>query len=153
MTPEQHNKFLGIAYLAYACFHLLLMAATMVLLGAIARQYYTMTSFMSSEDAFPFPFMFIFMGFFYGVTTIPAVVAGYSLLKRRRWAKIAAIIGAVVAAMNFPIGTAVCVYSFWFVFSEPGKLLYDEPVQALPPQPKPGWTTYHVPPGRPPDWH
>ena len=35
--------------------------------------------------------------------------------------------------MSFPIGTAVCAYTFWFLFSEPGKSLYDRPRYALPP--------------------
>ncbi len=89
---------------------------------------------------------------------VPSIVAGYALLKQRRWAKTAAIIAGVLAAMQFPIGTAVCVYTFWFLFSEPGKVLYEKPTYALPPPP-PVWNNQsqmrsedqHLP-RTPPDW-
>jgi hypothetical protein len=91
----------------------------------------------------------------------PNLIAGYALLKRKPWAKIAAIIGAVTAAMSFPIGTAVTAYTFWFLFSEPGKLMYDKPKSGLPPMP-PDWNAFngteqsreqkYIPPTTPPDW-
>ena len=56
---------------------------------------------------------------------VPSLVAGYALMKRKRWARIAAIISAVLAGANFPIGTAVCVYAIWFLTSESGKSMYD----------------------------
>jgi hypothetical protein len=90
-----------------------------------------------SEPPPPPPaFFLIFALFFitiYGVFLFPSFIAGYALLKRKRWAKVAAIIAAVVSSMFAPFGTAVSVYTFWFLFSEPGKLLYDTPPQALPP--------------------
>lgn len=74
-------------------------------------------------------FFTIFLGlfsFFYLAMGLPSIIAGVGLLKRKSWAKIWGIIGGVLAAMHFPIGTAVCVYTFWFFFSDPGKFLYDE---------------------------
>src|SRR5262245_2540251 len=99
--------------------------------------------------------MWIFMGGLYSLMTVPSLVAGYALLKRKSWARTAAIIGAVTAAMSFPTGTAVCVYTFWFLFSEPGKLLYDRPQNALPrlqvglPRQR---ENQYLPPPTPPDW-
>src|SRR5678816_2047601 len=78
-------------------------------------------------------FLCVFIGLLYGMMTIPSFVAGYALLKKKRWAKTAAIIGGVTAAMNFPIGTAVCIYTFWLLFSEQGKTLFDEASYMLPP--------------------
>jgi len=97
---------------------------------------------------------------FYGLMLLPNIIAGYGLLKQKPWARIAAIIGAVTAAMSFPIGTAVCAYTFWFLFSEPGKSLYDRPRYALPPAsaswpintPQPEREKQYVPPTTPPDW-
>lgn len=111
----------------------------------------------------PFGFfliMWLFFAALYGSFLIPSFIAGYALLKRKRWAKIAAIIAGTVSAMFAPFGTAVSVYTFWFLFSEPGKLLYDTPAQTLPPPPL--FETDRDTPGRrefqrtgyekPPDW-
>lgn len=70
--------------------------------------------------------------------TIPSVVAAYALLKRRRWAKVAGIVGGATAAMSFPFGTAVAVYTFWFLFSDAGKALYDG-ARPVPPSPPSEW--------------
>ena len=102
-------------------------------------------------------FMWVFMGGFYGLMTLPSLVAGYGLLKRKPWARTAAIIGGVTAAMSFPIGTAVCAYTFWFLFSEPGKLLYDKQQYTLPlpgglPVSAQQRRDQYLPPPTPPDW-
>jgi hypothetical protein len=92
--------------------------------------------------------------------TIPSLIAGYGLWKKKKWAKTASIIAGVLAAMSFPVGTAVCVYTFWFLFSNPGKVLYDKPVYSLP-QGQQVWgaqeigsqrENQYVPPKSPPDW-
>lgn len=159
MTPQEHNKFLGFAHLGYAGLHLLMMVVMMLFMGAMFTSMFRRSE--GAPPAFFFVIMFGFMGFFYVLMTIPSIVAGYALLKRRSWAKIAAIIGGVVAAMSFPIGTAVCVYTFWFLFSEPGKVLYDKPTQGLPPPPPSDWAIddrqeererQYVPPAAAPDW-
>jgi len=154
-TPEQHNKNLGIAHLAHGGIFMLLMLVMMTFM--------TVMFSMAPAPAGPPPafivVMWIFMGAFYGLMTLPSIVAGYALLKRKPWARTAAIVGGVTAAMSFPTGTAVCVYTFWFLFSEPGKLLYDRPQYSLPPLPG-GLPTsvqqqresQYLPPPTPPDW-
>jgi hypothetical protein len=98
---------------------------------------------------------------FYGLMLVPNLIAGYALLKQKQWAKVAAIIGAVTSAMSFPIGTAVTAYTFWFLFSEPGKSIYDKPRYALPPQSAAWYSNaaqqqerekQYAPPSTPPDW-
>ena len=106
-------------------------------------------------------FMSLFILGMYGIMTAPSFVAAYGLLKGRKWARTAAIIGGVTAAMNFPIGTAICVYTFWFLFSEPGKAMFEQQRFALPPG-RETWATGDVsqskqraeyaPPPTPPDW-
>jgi hypothetical protein len=105
-------------------------------------------------------FMMIFVGGLYALMIVPSLLAGYGLLKHKHWARTAAIIGAVTAAMNFPLGTAACVYTFWFLFSEPGKAIFEKRNYMLPPgrqswaydvQNNQAQTTY-IPPPTPPDW-
>ncbi len=112
-----------------------------------------------SPDGF-LAIIWAFVGVIYGVILTPSFIAGYALLKRKPWAKVAAIIAAVMSSMSAPIGAAVTVYTFWFLFTEPGKRLYDRPKVALPPQ-SVDWQPavslsqrepHYVPPPTPPDW-
>ncbi|HEU4769050.1 MAG TPA: hypothetical protein VFS77_16820 [Pyrinomonadaceae bacterium] len=127
-------------------------------------------SFLNSPDGGPpallFFFLFLFMFVIYACMSVPSLIAGYGLLKRKKWARTWSIISAVVAAMQFPMGTAVTVYTFWLLFSEPGKQFFEQQQNnyALPPG-RQAWTNeaynydasrqrenqYH-PPQPPPDW-
>jgi len=158
MTPEQHNKYLGFAHLAYAGLHTLMGVFISVLMIVM---FSTLPN--SPRGNPPPPGFFIAMACFMLVFTvgvsIPSMIAAYALLKRKRWAKIAAIIAGAFAAMQVPVGTAVCVYTFWFLFSEPGRLLYDQPAKSLPPESAQDWartnqqkTHEYFPPAAPPDW-
>ncbi len=47
----------------------------------------------------------------------PSIVAGIGLLKRKEWARILTLILSCLAVFNFPIGTAIAVYSFWVLLN------------------------------------
>lgn len=57
-----------------------------------------------------------FVGFIMLVLALPSIVAGAGLLKGKNWARILAIILAVFNLMNFPLGTAVGLYTFYVLF-------------------------------------
>ena len=65
----------------------------------------------------------------------PSFITGYALLKRKRWARRVGIVAGVLAGLTFPFGTALCVYTLWFMFGEKGKFLYHKAAYALPPAP------------------
>lgn len=47
------------------------------------------------------------------VISIPGIIAGWGLLKRKQWARILALVIGFLSLMNFPLGTLVGVYTFW----------------------------------------
>jgi hypothetical protein len=49
--------------------------------------------------------------------TVPAIAGGFGMLKQRRWARKLVIVSSVVAALDFPLGTALAVYTFWFLLA------------------------------------
>lgn len=164
MTPEQHNKYLAWSHIGYGAIFLLF---TLLILGFFGVAFIgAMLSGPGTGTAelFLLLFVWLFIAVMYGAMILPSFIAGYGLLKRKKWARTWAIIAGVVAAMSFPFGTAVCVYTFWLLFSEPGKILFDQNNYALPPGQQ-AWayetwnhessrhreSQYHPPPP-PPDW-
>lgn len=154
-TPEQHIKYLAYSHLGYG--------GLMALLGLLMIGFFNGVLGLAPE-APPVGIMILFslfIAFIYGLMTVPSLIAGYGLLKNKKWAKTASIIGGVTAASNFPIGTAVCVYTFWFLFSEPGKSVFEKQNFQLPPG-RQWWAKEnshqrqeqprYVPPSTPPDW-
>jgi hypothetical protein len=47
------------------------------------------------------------------ILSIPGIIAGIGLLKRKEWARILTLILSVLDLVNFPLGTAVGAYSIW----------------------------------------
>ena len=162
MTPEQHNKYLAWSHIAYGGLFLLFTSIFLLLFGGMFIA--ALMSDPSAPPAIIFVFMFLFMGAIYAAMSLPSIIAGYGLLKKKKWARTWSIISAVVAAMQFPLGTAVTVYTFWFLFSDPGKQFFEQNQYALPPG-RQSWANdtynydasrqrenqYH-PPQPPPDW-
>ncbi|MCA1632801.1 MAG: hypothetical protein LC802_03545 [Acidobacteria bacterium] len=100
------------------------------------------------------------------IFAIPPIVAGYGLLKHKSWARTAGIVSSIFAAISLPFGTALCVYSLWFLFGE-GKNFHEAAHWsgagrgALPNASPFGWEARgssrarqgeYAPPPQPPNW-
>jgi hypothetical protein len=117
MTPQDHNKIIGIMHLIYGGFNALMLAIFVPLflvMGVAAG---------SDPNAPPaiaaiFGIFGLVMLFLAVILGLPPILAGYAMLKHKSWARMMGIIAAVVEAMSFPFGTALCVYTFWFLFGQ-----------------------------------
>lgn len=164
MTPHEHNKFIGIAHLAYGGIQtLIFFGMALLFLG-----FFAIAPPGGGEAIIVGSIVIVFIGFLWLLFTLPSLIAGYGLLKRKRWARIAGIIASVLAAMNVPHGTALCIYSLWFMFSEKGAKFYEQAANAphewrgaLPETPYAAYASWnsaanrereYVPPSQPPDW-
>ena len=49
----------------------------------------------------------------FGLLSIPGIIAGIGLFKRKEWARILTLILSVLDLVNIPIGTAIGAYSIW----------------------------------------
>jgi hypothetical protein len=123
MTNEQHNQYLSWAFIGHAIFQGLI-ALMMILM---------MEAFLSVPDDRGGPppeefaiVMFGLMSLVYVGFAVPSVIAAYGIRKKKKWARFAAIVAGTVAAMNFPIGTASCVYAMWFFLGDNWKDVYPE---------------------------
>ena len=128
MTPQDHNKVIGIMHLIWGginAFTLLILVP--IFLGIIGL--------ISSDPKAPaglgllFGFLGLMFLFLALVVGLPSFIAGYAMLKRKSWAKVAGIISSCLCALSFPVGTALCVYTFWFLFGH-GEWFYRAPARA-----------------------
>ena len=54
-----------------------------------------------------------------------ALFAGYSLLTRKPWARMLAIVLAILALFKFPLGTALGIYTLWVLAPASSAVEYD----------------------------
>ena len=47
------------------------------------------------------------------IVSIPGLIAGLGLYRRKEWARILTLVISVIALFNFPFGTAIGIYSIW----------------------------------------
>lgn len=122
MTNEEHNKYIGWAFLANGIFQVSVLGFVLLMLMFI------MAGMPSDGDMPPafFALIFAFVGFINLIFLMPNFIAAYGILKQKHWARIAGIVAAALSAMNVPFGTLAAVYSFWFFCSENWKSVYPE---------------------------
>ena len=68
----------------------------------------------------------IFLGGFVVLLSVPGVVAGIGLLNFKSWARVLAIILAVLNLPGFPIGTLLGIYSLWALLDSESSLLFEK---------------------------
>ena len=125
MTAEAHNRYVGLAHLGYGL-------SNIILMGLATTFFLRRWHFWNREDAIFSSMGFGMIGLLTLAYTLPSFIAAWALIKRKPWAKTAAIVAGVFSAMYFPLGPVVTVYTFWFLFAAPGRTLYDKPALALP---------------------
>jgi predicted neutral ceramidase superfamily lipid hydrolase len=115
MTPQDHNKTLGIIYGALG---------GLLTIGALVELIRVMTIKNELEqiqsDSYLMP---ITLGL---VLTIILLSTSYGMFKRKRWARILSLVLAALFVLLFPLGTALSVYTWWFMNSEGAKVLYTQ---------------------------
>ena len=60
----------------------------------------------------------IIIGIIAAVLSIPKIIAGIGLMRRQEWGRILTLIISFLAILNFPLGTALAIYSFVILIKE-----------------------------------
>jgi len=107
MTPQDHNKTLVIIY---GFLGVLLTAAALVELVRVIMLERELERIRSSTELQ----LLILIGL---ILTVFLLSTAYGLLKRRHWARIHALILSALLVWLFPLGTALAIYSWWFLHS------------------------------------
>jgi hypothetical protein len=114
MTPQDHNKTLGIIY----CFMggILTLAALVELVRIMIIEKELTRIQSDSLLQILIAIALLLMVFLYAIA--------YGLFRRRRWARIAVLISSGLLIWLFPLGTALAIYAWSFMHSTGGKSLY-----------------------------
>jgi hypothetical protein len=116
MTARDHNKTLGIIYSFLG--GILTVGALVELIRVI-----TIEKELAKIQADSSLLTLIIIGV---LLTIILLSTAYGLFKRRCWARILTLILAGLFVWLFPLGTALAVYTWWFMHSEDSKQLYSK---------------------------
>lgn len=62
--------------------------------------------------------MGVIVGVIVLVLSVPNLLAGYGLLKRRSWARLLALVLGFLNLFQVPLGTALGIYTFWVLLKD-----------------------------------
>ncbi len=53
------------------------------------------------------------IGLLFAALGVPGLLAGYGLLTKKPWARVLAIVVGILSLVNFPVGSAIGLYTLW----------------------------------------
>ncbi|MBN1223305.1 MAG: hypothetical protein JXB23_08635 [Candidatus Aminicenantes bacterium] len=68
----------------------------------------------------------IFIGVLVAVFSIPEVIAGFGLQKKKEWARILTLVLCFLNLVSFPLGTALSIYSFVILIKDETIMLFQK---------------------------
>jgi hypothetical protein len=57
--------------------------------------------------------------------SVPGIIAGIGLLKFRPWARMLALVLGILNLFNFPLGTALGVYTIWALLNDESTVVFE----------------------------
>jgi hypothetical protein len=103
----QHVTILGWLYIVGHALFLVVGGFVFLLLAGIGA------ASGEAEAARILPIVGMAVGLLLAALALPGLAAGYGLLKHKPWARILAIVVGILSLVNFPVGTAIGIYTFW----------------------------------------
>ena len=133
MQPREHARLLGLLFLIFAGFQFCIIAFVGLVYVGVFGTFMSQFAQMPRRSGEPNPEAIFGVAMVVLICAlgigclflIPKIIAGIGLRREKSWAKVWAIIGCCLAVMNIPIGTALAVYGFWFIFGDMGKAYFD----------------------------
>jgi hypothetical protein len=112
MEKEQHIRVLGWLYVA---------SGVLMLLGAVGALVSLTVGGLFSGDFFetvigPIAGVIAMLVLF--VLSLPSLLTGKGLLEGKGWARVLAMVLGALNFFSFPLGTALCVYTFWVLWGK-----------------------------------
>ena len=125
---ERNLQTLSILWFVYAGFRILTGIAGMFFLRAVSFHGFDPWMMGGPRHFMPAMWMGALMPVVAGITVVATVLAllvGFSLMTRKPWGRILAIVVAILALFRFPVGTALGIYTLWVLAPTQSGLEYD----------------------------
>lgn len=104
---QQHVSILGWLFIVGNAVFLLIGGFVFTLLTGLGQ------TISDPEARAVLPLVGSTVGLLLVLLSVPGLAAGYGLLTRKPWARVLAIVVAVLGLLNFPVGTAIGIYALW----------------------------------------
>jgi hypothetical protein len=135
MTPNDKAKLLGLFFWLFTILNVVLIVGIAVIYIGVFGFVFIQQPQRANDPPPEFIIgiiaaVFLFILIVTLLFSIPKVVAGYGLRKGKTWARGWAIAASIMSCMSFPIGTAIGVFGLMFLFSDEGKLYFDQQMAA-----------------------
>lgn len=104
---EKHINVVALLQIGLSVFNLILVLLFYSIMSLVG-------SFVNDPDASVIiEIVAKFISVFLIIISIPGLLAGFGLYKRKEWGRILTILIGAVQIFCFPIGTAIGIYSIW----------------------------------------
>ncbi len=109
---DKHLNLIGILYIAFSIMGLL---ASIIVFVIIAGG-----GFLSGDEEAIFITSIVatVLSLIIFIFSIPGIIGGWGLLKRKNWARILILIIGALNLLNIPFGTMLGVYTLWALLQE-----------------------------------
>jgi Na+-driven multidrug efflux pump len=116
---ESHVKAVGIIHIAFSVLGILIALILFSVLNLVARM-----PEVEEEAVKILQTIGMVIPWFVIVCSAPGIAGGIGLLKYQAWGRILVLILSFLSLLNFPIGTAVGIYSIWVLFDKRTEKLF-----------------------------
>jgi hypothetical protein len=116
---ESHVKAVGIIHIAFSVLGILIALVLFSVLNLVAR-----IPEVEEEAVRILQTIGMVIPWFVIICSAPGIAGGIGLLKYQAWARILVLILSFLGLLNFPIGTAVGIYSIWVLFDKRTEKLF-----------------------------
>ena len=119
---EKHVKTLGVLWIAKGILGLFVGVIVFVVLVGVG--FFASTT--SGEEVLTIlSIIAIIAASVIVILSLPSILAGIGILKKRQWGRILGIIVAALNLVDVPLGTALGIYSFWVLLNDEAQALFD----------------------------
>ncbi len=109
---DKHFDILGYLYIVFGIIGLLIGIAIFIFFTGLA----------TLPDDIEGSAVLLIIGWFIGgllmITSVPGIIGGIGLLKRKNWARILVIVLGFFNLIEFPFGTILGIYTLWVLLKE-----------------------------------
>lgn len=118
---QRHLRTLGILWIIAGCFWLL---PSFAMLGLFSGFHMGMAHHMFFGWPFAPPFLFS-IGFIFIFIAAASICVGWGLMQHEPWARIVALIVAILVIFHPPFGTLLGIYTLWVLLANGAAAEYD----------------------------